>query len=728
MQTNMIKCPAAALAIVLLPFLNPVATAAIDPVDRVDPMIGTAVGSCMPGPCLPHASIYPSPDTLAPRPSGYNPQEPIVGFAQLHTQGTGGKSSYGNFLISPQIGLQIQEKNHASPKAEETAKACRYGVRLAKYNIDCAVAPSRHSALYRFTFPESSEANILIDVARKVGGTVALQEGTVKVDAKNAMLSGGGVFDENWVPGQYKLYFAAKFSRQPDTFGVWKNQTCEKGVAQASGKQEALGGFFGFATKPNEPVFVKIAVSFKSVEQAAKWLEEEIPGWDMDGLEAKAKAAWNEKLRGLEVEGASDRETAKIYTALWHALVQPRDRSDDHGDGTQPFWDDHYTLWDSWKTLFPLLAIVDPATAGGVVNSFIMRHKSNPDGYVGTAFVQGVEYRTGQGGDEADNVIADAYLKNIHGIQWEEAYQLLRHHADTAGRTAAYRELGYVPAGEQAPYCRRMKSASGTLAFAANDFSVAQVARGLGKTADADRFRKRSENWKKVWDDTAQDSGFSGFPRSRNRDGSFTKAGLRKNYNVDFYEAISWEAAYAPTFAGYELIEKMGGREKFLERLQFALQNNLIDFGNEPSFMTPWLFAALGRPDLTSFWAAAYKDKYRNDQLPGDDDQGAMSSMYLFLVSGFFPFAGQDAYYLHGPSVPKIAYRLANGKTFTIRAVNASEKNIYIQSATLNGTPLKTPMLHHADILNGGTLEFIMGEKPGTQPWEPGESFKPPPR
>ncbi|GAT31470.1 alpha-1,2-mannosidase [Terrimicrobium sacchariphilum] len=685
----------------------------VAPVDLVDPTIGTGVGSCMPGPCLPHASIYPSPDTLAPKPSGYNRKEHIVGFSQLHTQGTGGIASYGQFLLSPQIGLQVREADHASAKEGEVAKAYRYDVRLSRYGIDCAVVPSYHSALYKFTFPASEDANILLDVARKVGGGTALRNGSIVIDPEKATMSGGGDFDGNWVPGLHKIYFHAQFSRKPARSGVTVGDAIKAGVSQASSDGKPLGGYFGFQTTKDESISVRIAVSFKSVDQARKWLEEEIPSWEMKPLDDQARAAWVEKLGAIEVQGASSAEQRKFYTALWHSFVQPRDRTGDHWDTSEPYWDDHYTLWDSWKTLFPLLNIIDPQTSRGVVNSFIARHKHNTDGYVAPAFVAGVEYRTGQGGDEVDNVIADAFVKKVPGVDWQAAYALLKHHADVSGRMESYRRLGYVPEGETAPYCHRMKSGSGTLGFAINDFSVSEVAAGLGETADAERYRKRAENWKNVWDQKAGDTGYTGFPRSRKSDSEFTAAGLRKNYNVDFYEATSWEMAYAPTFAMDELISTMGGREKFVERLEFAFRSGLIDFSNEPSFMTPWLFAAAGRPDLSSYWADVFKKRYKADELPGDDDQGAMSSMYLFLVSGFFPIAGQDIYYLHGPSVPKTTWRLPDGKKLVISAENVGPRNIYIQSASLNGTPLRSARIRHSDIAKGGRLDFVMGDSPG---------------
>ena len=702
------------------------AAAAASPVELVDPMIGSGVGSCMPGPCLPHASIYPSPETTLPQPSGYRPGQPIIGFAQLHTQGTGGLPSYGNFLVSPQTGVEIDEAKHASPTENEHATATRYDVRLSRYGVDCGVVPSRHGALYQFRFGASRDSTVLIDVARKIGeyardvdparvphrAALALVDGRVTVDPRIGTITGGGTFDGNWVPGQYRLFFAAQFDRPAEAGGVWKGAAVMPGVTTQAAGREPLGGYLRFTTTADRPVRMRIAVSFRSVEQAQAWLREEVPDWNLDGLQAKAKAAWYEKL-GRVTFGATDADQQRtLYTALWHAMVQPRDRTGDNGEG--PFWDDHYTLWDSWKTLFPLMNLVDPHMVGDVVNSFAARHRRNADGYVGTAFVAGIEYRTGQGGDEVDNVIADAFAKGAPGVDWPRAYDVLTCHADGSGRTAAYRSLGYVPVGPTAPYCRRFHSGSGTLAFAQNDFSAALVAKGLGHDADAARWRARAGNWRNVWDDSATDAGFVGFPRSRLASGPFAHDPLRKDYNVDFYEATSWEACFQPVFDLDALVDRMGGRQRCLDRLTYALRNGLIDFGNEPSFMTIWIPAALDRPDLTAEWAAKYRDLYRGHALPGDDDQGAMSSMYLFLCAGLYPIAGQDVYYLHGPSVPEVAFHLDNGRTFTITADHAGPANIYVQSVSLDGVPLAHPMIRHGDILRGGTLHFVMGPTPPT--------------
>jgi predicted alpha-1,2-mannosidase len=696
-----------------------------DLADLVDPMIGILPqqGSCVPGACLPHASIYSSPDTLGGGTNGYSPGQDVVGFAQLHTQGTGGVPSYGNFLISPQIGLKLKEQDHTSSIDDETFKCFYYKARLTKYDILCEVVPARHSALYKFMFPASNDANILIDVARKLGSAASMSDGSVTIDPQACTITGGGTFTGNWNPAPYELHFCAKLSKQPDGFGIWEALKLKRGVLKGAvtGKKR-LGAYAKFNTTEGETIYLKIAVSFKSETQAAKWLEKEIPEWDFEGLKSQAHNAWNKTLSSITMEGASQSEMRKFYTALFHAMVQPRDRTGDNGNwqSDAPFWDDHYTIWDTWKTLFPLLAIIRPDVVRDNVNSFIDRYKHN--GCVASAFIQGQEYKVGQGGDDVDNVIADACLKGISGVDWNEAYELLRFHADK-NRTANYRDRGYVTLNEKTDYCHRLKSGSGTLAFAYNDYCVAQVAKGLGKMADYQRYLKRSRNWENVWDATAEDSGYTGFVRARKADGVFAQTPPRKGYNTDFYEGTCWIYSYVIPHDVPGMIEKMGGQQKFIDRLCFALKNNLIDFANEPSFMTIWLFDLVKRPYLASYWANVLRNKFGDRDYPGDDDSGAMGSLYVFLTAGLFPFAGQDVYYLHGPSVPKITFHLQNGKTFTILGTNSSPSNIYIQSAKLNGKPLQVPWIRHKDVLEGGVLEFTMGPSPS--PWGCDRQFDP---
>ncbi|MDA3926123.1 MAG: GH92 family glycosyl hydrolase [Kiritimatiellae bacterium] len=678
----------------------------------VDPMIGVrGHGSCMPGPCLPHASVYPSPDTLKPKTNGFVYQDDVVGFSQLHTQGTGGTPTYGNFLVSPRLGPGFTQADNASPLSDMKSACHSLRTKLTRWNTACTLVPAEHSALYRFEFPANEDARLVFNVARKIGVATAMTEGELNVDPESGVISGGGTFDKNWNPAPYELYFYAKVDVLPQSTGIWQGDTVKDGAVKGVINERApLGGWLSFDTRSKSVVHLKIAVSFRSVEKAKEWLEKEIPAWDLEGLQAEAERQWDEALASVKVSGLSDEDMTLFYTHLFHSLVQPRDRTGDAfgWPDDAPCWDDHYTLWDTWKTLFPLLSIIKPEVVAGNVNCFVERLKRN--GEVSVAYIQGKEYRVGQGGDEVDNVIADAYAKKIKGVDWNAAWTVLEANANR--RTKEYRELGWVPHKSKHDYCWRMKSGSGTIGFAYNDWCASQVAAGLGRKEDAEKLLKRSRNWRNVWDKTLEDSGFTGFIRARNADGSFQDTAAREGYNTDFYEGTCWQYSYVLPHDVPGMIEMMGGEKRFIERLQFSLENDLIEFGNEPSFMTIWLFDHVDRPYLASFWADKLKGLFTHEGPPGDDDSGAMGSLYVFLNAGFFPFSGQDLYYLHGPRGPEFNFRVADGRTFSVTADNAGGNNIYIQSVKLNGKPLDKPVIHHSDIVAGGTLSFVMGNRP----------------
>ena len=245
--------------------------------------------------------------------------------------------------------------------------------------------------------------------------------------------------------------------------------------------------------------------------------------------------------------------------------------------------------------------------------------------------------------------------------------------------------------------------------FAYNDWGIAQMAKGLGKTEDYEKYLARSKNWLNIWDDEAESDGFTGFPHVRNQDGTFQNNNL-KDWD-GFYEASAWQMAYYNVYDAETIVEKMGGRGAFIARLEYALENNLIDFSNEPSFYTIWFVSndAIQRPDLTSYWANELLKKFPQRDYPGDEDNGAMSSVYMFLMSGFFPYSGTNDYYLSGTRLEEVTYHLENGKDFKILGENVSDENIYVQSATLNGEPLDVAHITYDDIKNGGELKFVMG-------------------
>ena len=617
------------------------------PAEWVDTRMGTAraFGSNILGPSIPHGSAHPSPDSHWPishpvppgarhgvgaPTSGWWPGDPVVGFSQLHAQGTGGTPSYGIFrYVCPASAMELVETHPYLLR-----------VRLTDLQAEVDVAASAHGAIYRVRGTDGKPRILPLDRRCKLGG-------------KANCVNGRGEFTGNWNPTPYACF---AYSETDERTGLHR-----------------------------------IAISFKSDEQARAYFDAELRGRDVEALAEEAKRRWNDVLGRVEIDGLTDTERRRFYSMLAQSFIQPRDRTAD-GIG----WDDHYTLWDTWKTLFPLLAILDPATLAANVNSFADRFARS--GRCETCYTSGKEYKTGQGGDEADCVIADAYAKKIPGIDWDRIRPLLR--ARWNGRTAGYRTRGYVAVGEHEDYCRRMRSGSSTLSFAFEDWCCAQV---LNDPA----FRARSANWTNVWDATATDrpSGITGFVRARQADGTFAATDPRRGFNSDFYEATCWEASFFVPHMMDELVARCGGKDAFARRLSTAFEQNLIRFDNEPSFQTPWLFAYSGRGDLVTKWARKVGHLFDGEDLPGDSDSGAMCAYYVFIKLGFYPLAGQDLYVLHGSSYPRIALHLPNGRTFTIRARNFSP-DATIGSVTLNGKPHDPLFLRHAEIVAGGELVF----------------------
>jgi len=702
------------------------------PADVVDTMIGVAgganTGSTVPGPCLPQSSIYPSPDTVAAAAGGYAAGSDTVGFSQLHATGAGSSTmSFGNFLVSPRIGANstTQEDNNASPIANVIARPYSYRGRLTTPGIDCTVVPTANCAIYQFDFPASTDARLYFDVARKLNSSTGMSSGSTTVDLANGTISGGGTFDGNWNPAAYKVYFHAKLDTAPVSGGTWLNNTPSDGVLSVStSSRQRIGSWVRFDTSTRRTVRMKIGVSFQSVAKAREYVESEIPAWDLAGLEATAKGRWNDTLSAVRAPGIPAVEARKLYTALFHSLIQPRNRTGDPTGWPEdaPFWDDQYTPWDTWQTLFPLLDIVSPDSVASIVNSFGERYARN--GRAETAFIQGKDFQVGQGGDEVDRIIADAHAKGIPGIDWEKIWALLQFNAGR--RTAHYRNLGFVSIGNRDNYDSRMASGSSTIAFAHGDWCAAQIGAALGHTAEAQALLARSENWRNVWDSTLTGDGFSGFVRGKNSNGTFSSSAATAT--TDFYQGSCWNYSFN-IHDRDAMIELMGGRARFIQRLEFAFgkgSTSYLDFGNEVNLQAVPLLARAGRPGPGAYWADNVRRRYGNYSYPGDEDSGAMASLYFFLTAGFVPAATEDTYYLHGPRVPRLEFKVGEGKTFTITAANSGGENLYVQSATLDGQPLNTPVIRHADITAGKTLAFVMGPNPSI--WGSGGDFSAPSR
>jgi predicted alpha-1,2-mannosidase len=684
-----------------------------------------AAGQCVIGPRMPFGSIHPSPDTPNSNSSGYNISRPIRGFSQMHVSGTGGGGNYGFFLLSPQIGLQTSIHGHDSEKSGERATPYQYSVNLDRYGINVEVAPTPHAAIYRLTYPASDDARILLDCSYSIPhkhGERGAEEGQVEINDRG-QITGWGRFTGGWIDDPVNAYFAAQVSESPETFGVFLNDKEMDGQSAVAAAQpgDRFGLWLKFRSEAKRPIYIKIAVSLRSAECARQRLDQEIPDWDFERVAEAGRSAWNKELSRVTVEGGSPENLCTFFSNLYHCSLTPCDRTGDGPPpfGDKPYWDDHYATWDTWRTLFPLMTLVNPEMVRDTINSYIERFRQY--GAVDDAFVGGngcgVKMGYRQGGDDPDNVIADAFVKRIAGIDWEAAYSIIKHDAENR-RDPLYRAHGWVD------YEAYYGSCSYSLEFAYNDYCASVMAAALGHNEDAEKYRARSRSWMNLWDPAAESDGYRGFIQPRHGDGTFERVDpkLWLGYPQGaFGEGSAWIYSFFTPHDFPKLIELCGGPAAFVERLAYGIDHNLIDFANEPSFLTLRAFSYAGRPDLTSYYVHKALALFTLDGPPGDDDSGAMGSWYVLSAIGLFPNAGTDIYLLNAPLFANATLKVPNG-IFKIEAPKAAADHIYIQSAALNGKPLNRAWLRFEEIIRGGTLELELGPAPSA--W--GQDILPP--
>jgi predicted alpha-1,2-mannosidase len=688
-------------------------------------------GNIAPGPCLPHGSAHPGPNTDCGRSNGYDPTRPIRGFAQIHVSGTGGSGKYGNFLLSPQLGLAIGEEAHDSPKADEIATPGYYAVTLTRYGIRVEITATHCCALYRITFPESREASLDLDLAHNIPGDAMRREGwpvagNVAWQADGRHLAGSGRYHGGWGPTEYQAHCVAEISAAPAAFGTWSNGVVGAGPAVATGQErDRIGAWWRKPTRAGEQVLVKFGVSVRDQAASAAHLARELPGWDFDAVRAAAEAVWERALGCIRLEGVDPSEEAYFYAALRNAMVMPRDRSMEHpaAGSRAPYWDEFYCSWDIFRTVMPLMTLVDPGMVRDCLASFVDR--LDRGGLVTDAFINGQDLVGGMGGEMTDVIIADAVAKEVPGVDVAAVYRVLRHHAEQ-GRCPVYRELGWIPCDrlEVTPTSRVHCPSSTSIEMNYTDWCAARVAAKLGLDADATRYRRRSRNWRELFNPDMEAAGFRGFLSARQADGVWRDE-LAWADGKAFAEETAWEYAHFVPHEIPAVIELCGGPDAWVRRIEHTLDVEKIRLDNEPTFLLIHTLCYAGRPDLCSFRTRRFLDEwYDEEAYPGPDDSGAMAAWYVFGRLGLFPNAGQDLYLLHGPTFPKATLRLEHGREFIVLGVDAAPDRPFVVAAALNGRPLDRPWLRHRKIVGGGVLEFHMSDRAGD--WgrgrPPGES------
>ncbi|HEY6869623.1 MAG TPA: GH92 family glycosyl hydrolase, partial [Novosphingobium sp.] len=724
-------------------------SAIADPVALADPFVGAdAGGNTVPGAGVPFGFVSLSPDTTQAPTSGYDSASAIMGFSFTHVSGTGGRSKYGNFRITPTVG-EIGVRNLVFARSGEAASPGYYRVTIGP-GIGVEATATGLAGLLRVTYPATATSNnLVLDATAAIPLLGEGQRATaVHVEAVDSTtVQGWASFEGGWNPAPYTLYFHARYDRPAVAFGTWQARqgetTLQTGPASIDGASQAkspaarlglmteydtamefahrTGTWARFAGGAG-PVQVKLAVSFISMAKARANLEAQMPDWDFDRVRAAAAASWRDALGRIEVSGGTDEQRRIFYSALYRSHTMPHDLSGENvwWASAEPHYEDFYTIWDTFRTLHPLLTLIQPERQRGMVRSLLDTYRHT--GWLPDGRIAGANGMT-QGGSNADVVVADAVLKDLGGIDTALAWEALTKDAEVEsdapflqGRVLQdWHTLGYVSLSQP-------RSASRTLEYAFNDFAIAGVAARLGKDAAAARYRKRSEGWARLWDPQL------GCIRPRYADGrwleNFTCEYLYPDKSQPWWEHPFYEGSSRQysTYVPHDvpgLIARTGGPAGFVAWLDTLFDTGQYEQGNEPDILAPWLYIDAGRPDRTAdrvrtILASRYHRA--RDGLPGNDDAGAMSSWYVWSSIGLYPVAGTVKYYIGSPLFTRSVIHLARGRSFTVAAPQTSDRNRYVVAARLNGKPLGRATLTHAEIAQGGLLELDMAAVPNAWP------------
>jgi predicted alpha-1,2-mannosidase len=711
------------------------------PVDWVNTFIGTGGGTAdyggtMPFVTTPFAMTNWTAQTRQNRISvtSYAYEDTYIqGFIGTH-QPAIWMGDYGYVTLMPEIGsINYAPEARRLPFShqDEVSTPYYYSVKMGAdpaQRIVAEITSTDHAGYLRFGYPQNSKANVLIEATRP--GI----HGFVKIDAAKNEVVGYNPdrMDAHLGPlklPNFKGYFVVRFKQPFVAKAVYEGVYVQPGEDEVEGLN--VGAFVGFDTSQGAVIDGKVGTSFISIEQARANLDAEMPDWNFAGLRAALKAAWNHKLGIASVEGASEDQRRIFYSGLYHALLYPKLFSE-HGRYYSAYDDavhdgvayTAYSIWDTFRAENSLLTLFAPERIDGMVQSLLQNFEEggwmpkwpNPS------------YTNIMIGTHADSLVAEAIAKGFKGFDYQLAYRAAYKDAMTppdgdttrrwfdrephtpyearAGLTYE-KSLGYIPADKIS------ESASSTQEEAYDDYAVAQVAKAAGKMDEYAFFMRRSANYKHLFNPAR------GFMQAKNSDGSWASP------DDGWTEGDQWVYLFAALHDVPGVVQLLGGDKAASAKLDQHFDGGHNRHDNEPSHHYGYLYDYTGQPWKTqSRVREIARDAYSNtpNGVLGNEDCGQMSAWYIFTAMGFYPLNPVSADYVIGsPLFSRVTLNLPNGKTFEITAANNSERNVYIQSAALNGKPLNRPVVSYAQIEAGGKLDFVMGPQPSAwaAAWHP---------
>ena len=719
-----------------------------EPADYVNPFIGTSnFGATFPGPIAPRGMASISPFNVAglqnlplEKDSRWlsNPYVHentfLTGFSHVNLSGVG-CPDLGVILLMPTTGqVETNHLNYGSTYSNEIAKAGYYSNTLNKYDIKTELTASTRVGVSKFSFPKG-QANILLNL----GLGLTNEEGAMVKVVSHTEIEGMrtvGSFCYNNPESAYPVYFVARFSKAAENFGVWKKPSEYEGVEAQwmtyNGKTrmmenatrmvvgDSIGTYFSYKFDQPENVEVKIGVSYVSIDNARENLEKETANKPFNNIYEETYNSWNDLLSKIKVEGGSSDDKVIFYTALYHTLIHPNTLNDFNGEypeiktgkigKTEGTRYTVFSLWDTYRNLHQLMSLVYPQQQSDMVKSMLDMYDEN--GWLPKWELNSTETFT-MVGDPASIVITDTYLKGIKDFDILKAYNAMLKSADQLEDNPLrpgleeYINLGYLTTNFGG-------SVSTTEEYNVADYSIALLAKSLGKNSDYERFKNRSISYRKLFDENLN------LLRPRNPDGNWYEpfdpnAGANFTKNVGFIEGNAWQYAFMVPHDIEGLIKIMGGNKPFTKQLQKVFDTDQFDMANEPDIAYPFLFNYIeGEEWRSQKIVKELIHKYfqnKPDGLPGNDDTGTMSAWLVYSMMGFYPISpGEPLYTITAPLFDRITIKL-DSKYYEKKELiiqREGNQNGTIEKILLDGKPHKSFFISHEQLVNANTIKIIL--------------------
>ena len=721
-------------------------------VDYVNPLVGTeskfelSTGNTYPAIAMPWGMNFWMPQTgkMGDGWAYVYWHDKIRGFKQTH-QPSPWINDYGQFSIMPETGEPVFDEDKRaswfSHKAE-VAKPYYYRAYLADYDVVAEMAPTERACAMRFTFPETDKANIVVD---------AFDRGShVQVIPEKRMIVGYTTRNSGGVPENFKNYFVLVFDKPFTYKATVASGNISEG--QLTVTDNHAGAIVGFKTRRGEQVGVRVASSFISPEQALLNLNE-LGNDTFDEVAARGRKTWNDVLGRIEVDDDNTDHLRTFYSCLYRSVLFPRSFYEKDAEGKVMHYSPYngqvlpgymFTdtgFWDTFRCLFPFLNMMYPSMnekmQEGLVNAYL------ESGFLPEWASPG--HRGCMVGNNSASIVADAYMKGLRGYDIDKLWEAVLHGANSVhpkvsstGRAGfeLYNKMGYVP-------CDKLnQSVARTLEYAYNDWCIYTLGKALGRPEkELKVYAQRAMNYRNVFDPSIR------LMRGKDSKGNFETPFNPTDWSRSFTEGDTWHWTWCVFHDPQGLIDIMGGKDSFNqmmdstfivppvakermiheEREMQVMNMGQYAHGNQPIQHMIYLYNYSGQPWKTQYWIREVMDKLYSahaDGYCGDEDNGQTSAWYVFSALGFYPVCpGTDQYIVGTPYFDEVKLHLENGKTLEIDADNNSTANRYIQRATLNGQPHTKNYFTHADLMNGGKIEFEMGAKPNTQRGTTDECF-----